>query len=558
MSVSSRLNCAACMRRQLNCIRSVQASRPACPAASLPRRQPPMSVQRLRRGCASSAAPEPLPAHASELRFGQPIYETHPHLVGPGDLTRNISAHEYHARRASLSRRLPPSSVAVFTSSTIKYRSGPVFYSFHQDPDFLYLTGFLEPDALGVLETLDGSGEYHFTLFVQDKNPLAELWDGPRSGVVAARDVFNADDAYPYSEIPNILPKIIARNSTPLAVIYATDSARSFLPGKISPSLVHKLSSWTQELRLVKSPGEIANMRIAGKISGRAFNRAMSRRWKWEKDLWAYLEYWFMRGGCEKDAYIPVVAGGKNALTIHYTRNEDPLRDGDLVLVDAGGQYSHYPTDITRTFPVSGVFTPPQAALYQAVLNAQRHCIKLCVPGATLEDLHQAAKSSLLAELRELGPSFPVSDHLLDTILFPHHVSHYLGLDLHDCPSQRHTRALEPGVCLTVEPGVYVPADDPRWPPHFRGLGIRIEDSVCVVDGAEELLSEDGSGEVSGWQSQTPGPLVLSVEAVKEIVDIEALGKRHLERMERERERRAKYGKGKGEPWEEEDDEDDF
>lgn len=268
----------------------------------------------------------------------------------------------------------------------------------------------------------------------------------------------------------------------------------------IKGKTVKALKSLMNDVRVMKSEAEITNMRLAGKISGRAFTNAMRQKWTREKDLGGFLDYDFKIGGCDTTAYVPVVAGGKNALSIHYVRNNNILQDGQMVLVDAGGEYGGYIADITRSWPINGKFTEPQRDLYETILKVQRSSISLCRENAnmTLDTIHQITENGLRDGLKSLG--FNISGNAMD-ILFPHHVGHYIGLDVHDCPGYSRSVPLKAGHCVTVEPGIYVP-DDERWPEHFRGIGIRIEDSVCVQDDA---------------------PLVLTTEAVKEVVDIEAL-----------------------------------
>lgn len=261
-----------------------------------------------------------------------------------------------------------------------------------------------------------------------------------------------------------------------------------------------KISPIINQLRAIKSKAEIENMRKAGKISGRSITNAMRRQWNEEKHLGAFLEYDFKVGGCEKIAYVPVIGGGRNSQSIHYVSNNDVLRDGELVLVDAGGQYGGYIADITRTWPINGRFTDAQKDLYEAILRVQRSSVALCRESAnmTLDKLHTVTRNGLTDQLKQLG--FDMSGNAIDT-LFPHHVGHYVGLDVHDTPGYSRGIPLKEGHCITIEPGIYVPNNE-RWPEHFRGLGIRIEDSVCVQDDF---------------------PLVLTTEAVKEVVDIEAL-----------------------------------
>ncbi|KAF8243061.1 prolidase-like protein [Wilcoxina mikolae CBS 423.85] len=445
----------------------------------------------------------------STLRLGQPTHETHPHLLKAGELTPGITSLEYALRRACLAASLPPGGVAVVPSASVKYRSGPVFYKFHQDPDFFYLTGFLEPEAVAVIEKTGADGEHLFHLFVRGKDAHAELWDGTRTGVEAAMEVFNADKAYDVEHMQfHIAPLLQNAKTVFIDVPTQSKSTCQFfsggikgtsLPTALEGKRTQPLRSIIHQLRAVKSGAEATLMRNAGKISGRAYNKAIGQHFTSEKDLCASLEYDFIRDGCDGSAYVPVVAGGRNALSIHYTSND--FRDGDLVLVDAGGQYGGYVTDITRTWPVNGKFTDAQRDLYSAVLNVQRNCVKLCreSAGVSLDDIHRVSEDCLRSELTLLG--FDLSDGALSNILYPHHVGHYVGVDLHDCGSYGRVRKLQSGQIVTIEPGVYIP-NDPRWPKHFRNMGIRIEDSVYV--------GEDH-------------PIVLSVEAVKEIDDIEAL-----------------------------------
>lgn len=246
-------------------------------------------------------------------------------------------------------------------------------------------------------------------------------------------------------------------------------------------------------------------MRLAGKASGRAITSAMRRHWKFEKDLQNYLDYAFTQSGLSGPAYVPVVAGGRRGRMIHYVHNTSTCDVGETVLVDAGGEYGFYVTDITRTWPVSGKFSPAQKDLYSAVLKVQRRCVALCraSAGLSLDEIHRVAESGLIEELTKLGfdglRTYP-GDSLMD-LLFPHHVGHYVGLDVHDTPGYGRSIPLKAGHCVTIEPGVYVP-DDERFPKHFRGLAVRIEDSVCVDDDST---------------------INLSIEAVKEVADIEAL-----------------------------------
>lgn len=458
------------------------------------------------RGCASISA--------AEMQFGQPIHETHPHILNHGELTPGITALEYAHRRSRLASRLPRDAIAVLAAADVKYRAPGIFYEYHQDPDFFYLTGFTEPGALAIVAN-DGSGDSHvFHLYVREKDPKAELWDGARSGTQAAMDIFNADETGDIERVRDILPAIMSNATeiyTDIKTVNSTQSALSrYLFGVsgdneaitklVDPEKFRPLRPILHELRVFKSESEVVNMRRAGRASGRAFTESMRKPFSTEKGLSAFLQYQFKAQGCDGSAFVPVVAGGRNALGIHYTRNDDILRDGQLVLVDGGGEYGGYISDITRTWPINGKFSAPQRDLYSVVLNVLRACVSLCgeSAGLSLDRLHSIAENNLKEQLTQLG--FDVTGDAMG-LLFPHHLGHYIGLDVHDSAGYPRYVNLKAGQCITIEPGIYVPDDD-RWPKSFRGIGIRLEDSVCVGDDS---------------------PVVLSAEAAKEVEDIEAL-----------------------------------
>ncbi|KAK5131225.1 hypothetical protein LTR08_001194 [Meristemomyces frigidus] len=473
------------------------ASRPVLPTF---RTRPAFVQQCVRRGVVSAA----------EVQFGQPVHETHPHLVAAGELTPGISALEYHHRRAALARKLPRNSVAVLAAAETKYRSGAVFYDFHQEPNFLYLTGFNEPEAVAVIEKGSSAVEYTFHLFVRPKDARAELWDGARSGVQAAQDVFNADEAGDIHHIPRRLADLLhgaeavytdigshaGRKSAFQRFLAGGDVKVDGLAKLLQSATVRPLRPLMNELRVTKSAAELACMRQAGALSGQVFTEAMGRGFRTEKQLRADMAHGFQTKGLDDEAYVPVVAGGRNALSIHYVRNDDVLRAGEMVLVDAGGEYGGYITDITRTWPVSGRFTAAQRDLYTAVLRTQEACLALCREDAdmSLDSLHRAAETSLRAGLRELG--FEMGGDALE-VLFPHHVGHYIGLDVHDAPGYPRHERLRRDQCITIEPGVYVP-DEGRWPEHFRGVGVRIEDSVRIGEDGVEVLTGSAVKDVEG------------------------------------------------------------
>ncbi|RUS19629.1 hypothetical protein BC937DRAFT_87178 [Endogone sp. FLAS-F59071] len=396
-------------------------------------------------------------------------------------------------------------------------------------------------------------------MFVPPKNIEAELWDGPRTGLEGARKLFGADEAYDSARFPSCLRELVNPHHhvyvdlpppvpSPLTIELAqralgatqhhhgTDQEeRVWL--KWVPQYMRRRLGWKengvngtlgwdeaiggqerelgelkwwgelvkirsmQELRIVKSSAEIALMRKAGDISAQAFIQGMkfTRPGVSEHQLYAKLDCECRMRGAQMLAYVPVVAGGTNALSMHYVRNDMILRDGDLVLVDCGAELNGYASDITRTWPVNGKFTDPQRELYQVVLNVQKKCIKLCTEkeNISLHGIHDASVRYMRDELDNIG--FKIAEGDLDRKLYPHHVGHYLGLDVHDCHDLDRSRRLRPGMVVTVEPGIYVPHDS-TFPERYHGIGIRIEDNVLV--GKED-------------------PIVLSAQTPKELVDVE-------------------------------------
>ncbi|KAF2857392.1 peptidase M24 [Piedraia hortae CBS 480.64] len=431
------------------------------------------SLRRRPYSCRSSRYPH---------RFGQPVHETHPHLLAAGELTPGIPAVEYHHRRSALAKKLPANSIAILKASELRFKSGPAFYEFHQDPNFFHLTGFNEPSAVAAISTGTSPAEYTFHLFVRPKDVKAEQWDGARSGIQAALDVFNADEAWNVADVHSILPDLVKS-----AKCVYTDLGEKELVPLVRAGKVRQLRNVMDELRVYKSEAELECMRKAASVSGEVLRQVMQRSFATEKLLWADLAYGFKTNGLDGEAYVPVVAGGRNALCIHYVRNDDVLRQGDVVLVDAGGEYGGYITDITRTWAVDGKFSPAQRDLYDAVLRVQESCISLCREDVamSLDEIHSIASAGLREGLKDLG--FDNADKIINTV-FPHHVGHHIGLEVHDAATWPRTKKLEQNQCVTIEPGLYVPDDD-RFPAHFRGLGIRIEDSIHIGRDKPEVLT---------------------------------------------------------------------
>ena len=444
------------------------------------------------------------------IETGQPIHETRPYLIKKGDLTQGISAKEYHLRRSKLVSQVPNKSCIIIPGSDIKYASGSVFYHFQQDNDFFYLSGWNEPNSVLVLEKDDNGNKnnFKFYLFVQPKDQFAEKWEGYRTGIDGAVDIFNADEAFDINSLDIILPKILKRNN-----LIWFDSKNPNLNSKFkniietnvdSSKVIRNYKNLVSQLRKIKSESEINIMRRAGQISGKSYNQAFATKFRNERTLSSFLEYHFISGGCDKNAYIPVVATGGNALCIHYTRNDDVMYDDELVLVDAAGSLGGYCSDISRTWPVSGKFSEPQKDLYQAVLNVQKQCIDLCKESnqLSLNDIHEKSLKFMKQEIKNLG-LFNITNWDVER-LYPHYIGHNLGLDVHDVPEASRRELLKAGQVITIEPGIYIP-DDIQFPEYFRNIGIRIEDDIVV-----------------GKDTYTN----LTIEAVKEIVDLEAIMQR--------------------------------
>lgn len=422
---------------------------------------------------------------------GQPIHATHPHLIGPNELTPGVSADEYASRCAQLAAVLPVHSLVVLIGARMAYKTSSSFYVFHQHPNFFYMTGINEPCAVFIMERDHSASGYKSYLFVRSKDPNDERWEGPRMGVEVARHLFCVDQVYDLNEADHFLSQCMRRASQIYADIpWKTGavpaqhrSCASTILDKLCERLhsqsIQSIAPWIHRLREIKSPAELALMKQAASRSADVFNIIMQTPVETEALLWAKLSYELKIRNCE-EAYVPVIGGGQNALIIHYTLNNMPLRKGDIVLVDAGGEYGNYVTDISRTWPVNGVFSPAQKDLYQAVLNVQKACIQFCseAHAISLDVIHEYSVQLLKEELTQLGFDITYSD--LRNILYPHYIGHQIGLEVHDCSELPRGVPLKENQTITIEPGIYVP-DLPRFPKHFRGLGIRIEDSILIV-----------------------------------------------------------------------------
>lgn len=412
---------------------------------------------------------------------------------------------ERKRRRKNLMRGIGQDAIAIVPAAPVRNRNRDVDYNYRPDSDFYYLTGFAEPEAVAVLIPGRGQGEY--VLFCRERDPQQETWHGRRIGVERVCEQLDADDAFPIADIDEILPRLIEGK---VQVHYSMGRDQAFdtrlmgwvnrvraqcgsVPGEFA-SLDHLL----HEMRLFKSRAEISLMRRAARVSAAAHRRAMQvcRPGMMEYELEAEFAHEYRRNGCDH-AYPPIVGGGDNGCILHYTDNNRALVDGELVLIDAGAEYLGYAGDITRTFPVNGRFSTAQRELYECVLEAQLAAINKVRPGNHWDDPHAAAVKVLTKGLIHLGL---LKGSLIEALrkmhyqqFYMHRTGHWLGMDVHDVGDYKlndNWRMLEPGMLLTIEPGLYInPARG--VPKGYHNIGIRIEDDVLVTRDGCDVLSRD-------------------------------------------------------------------
>ena len=419
-----------------------------------------------------------------------------------------INQQEFSRRRRQLMELMEPESIAVIVAAPERTRNRDVHYPYRQDSDFQYLTGFPEPEAVMVLVPGRPQGEY--LLFCRERNREREIWDGYRAGPEGACNQYGADDAFPIDDIDDILPGLLEGKER---VYYAMGKDNEFdrhlmewvnsirsrsRSGATPPGEFVDLDHLLHELRLFKSAAEIKVMRKAGEISARAHSRAMHvcKPGMYEYQLQAEIEHEFAMAGARSPAYGSIVGGGANGCILHYVENSARLRDGDLVLIDAGCELDHYAADITRTFPVNGRFSPEQKAVYEIVLAAQAAAIDACVAGNHWNDPHEASVQVITQGLLDLGLLAGSVDELIEKEAFRefymHRAGHWLGMDVHDVGDYKvdhEWRLLEPGMVMTVEPGIYIAPDNQQVDARWRGIGVRIEDDVAITAKGVEVLT---------------------------------------------------------------------
>jgi len=420
-----------------------------------------------------------------------------------------ISKQEYARRRKQLMDTMEPGSIAIIASAQELVRSRDTHFMFRQDSDFHYLSGFPEPNA--VIALIPGREHGEFVLFCNDKDLEQETWHGRRFGPEAACDEFAADDAFPIDDIDDILPGMMEgrhriyyemgkNNELDNRVMGWVNKIRAQVKkGAQPPGEFVDLRHALHELRLFKSAAEIKLMRKSAAIAVDAHLRAMNvcQPGMTEWQIEAELHYEFARQGARYPAYSSIVASGDNACILHYTENQSKLKKEDLLLIDAGAEYQMYASDITRTFPVSGVFSEPQKELYNLVLKAQLAAIETIRPGSHWMQAHETAVAVLTEGMVELGLLKGDVAQLIEEEAYKrfymHKTGHWIGLDVHDVGDysiEGQPRVLEAGMVMTVEPAIYIPANADDVAAKYRGIGIRIEDDVLVTASGHDILTD--------------------------------------------------------------------
>jgi Xaa-Pro aminopeptidase len=414
---------------------------------------------------------------------------------------------EFGRRRRHLMKTMGKGGIAILPAVPEKSRNGDVHYDYRPDSDFFYLTGFGEPEAVAVLIPGRAHGEY--VLFVRDRDPERETWDGRRAGPDGATREFGADDAFPITDIDDILPGLMENCSR---VYYTMGLHQEFdqrvigwvnalkaqsRTGVQPPQEFVALDHFLHDMRLFKSRPELDAMRQSARIAVAAHKRAMrfARPGRREYEVMAELLHEFRRNDADI-SYHPIVGGGANSCILHYRENADELKDGDLLLIDAGCEYELYASDITRTFPVNGRFTPAQRAIYEVVLEAQYAAIAKARAGNHWNEPHDAAVRAITQGLVKLGILKGKVPALIKEgayrRFFMHRTGHWLGMDVHDVGDYKlgeQWRVLEPGMVLTVEPGIYIPAGSKGVAKRWWNIGVRIEDDVAVTANGNEVLT---------------------------------------------------------------------
>jgi Xaa-Pro aminopeptidase len=449
-------------------------------------------------------------------------------------LARAIPAAVFARRRRALLERMGPGSIALLPAAPETPRNRDVHHPFRQDSDFYYLTGFPEPEAIAVLAP---GGEHEFLLFCRERDPHMEIWHGRRAGPQGAMERYGVDNAHPIAEIDKLLPPLLEnRERVFYAIGYNPDFDQRMMgwinqvrgkarTGVRAPVTFVALEHLLHAMRLRKEPEEIAVMRESARIAAEAHQRAMRacRPGRMEYELEAEILYTFIRNGAGW-AYPSIVGGGDNSCILHYTENNALLRDGDIVLIDAGAEVDGYASDITRSFPVNGRFSGEQRAIYELVLAAQKAAIAQVRPGCHFNEPHEAAVRTLTEGLAALGVLQGDVEELIEAEqhkpFYMHRTGHWLGMDVHDVGDYKtgdDWRLFEPGMVTTIEPGLYIPAGGKVLDAHWARLGVHLETEL------DERWQRIGVRIEDDVLVTTEGNEVLTAAAPKEVDEIEAL-----------------------------------
>ncbi|MCH9026870.1 MAG: aminopeptidase P N-terminal domain-containing protein [Proteobacteria bacterium] len=430
---------------------------------------------------------------------------------------------EFARRRRQLMRMIGSGGIAILPAAPEKIRNRDTTYPFRQDSDFIYLTGFDEPDAVAVL--IPGRAHAEYILFCRERDPSRETWDGPRAGPEGAQADHGADDAFPISDIDEILPGLMEHCER----VYYTMGAHPDFDTQVmgwfdglrnrgqSDGLIPRefvaLDHLLHDMRLYKSRREISALRKAARIAAAAHKKLMAacRPGIMEYELEAELLHEFKRNGCET-AYQPIVGSGPNSCVLHYVKNNRRMEDGEMLLVDAGCEYRGYASDVTRSMPVNGRFSIEQKAVYQIVLDAQKAAIEKVSPRCHWNEPHDAAIKTITRGLVKLGLLKGRVPSLIKSAaykkFFMHRTGHWLGMDVHDVGDYRvgeEWRHLEPGMVMTVEPGIYIPPGTKGVARKWWGIGVRIEDDVLITKDGCEVLSRDVPREIADIEALMSG-----------------------------------------------------
>ena len=434
----------------------------------------------------------------------------------------NGNAEIFRTRREHFLRSIGEGAVAILPSAPVSVRSNDVEFVYRQDNDLYYLTGFAEPESVAVFAPGHPDGE--FAMFVLPRDKERETWTGRRAGVEGAMLDYGADKAFTIEEFERVIPRYLDKaerlhyplglnekmNEKVLRLMRHAQAMRPRTGAGVSAILDPR--ELIHEARLHKEPYELDLMRRAAAISAQAHQRAMreARGGMMEWEVEALIDFTFRKNGAAGPSYPSIVASAGNAAVLHYITNDRRMNTGDLLLIDAGCEYQFYASDVTRTFPVGAKFSPLQKSLYEVVLAAQMKAIEVIKPGIRFDDPHEAALRILVDGMCELGLMKGSSDEIIASgsyrRYYMHRTSHWLGMDVHDVGLYRQgaqSRVLEPGMMLTVEPGIYIAPDDDEAPEKFRGIGIRIEDDVLVTPDGHEVITHATPKKVADLEALT-------------------------------------------------------